>query len=309
MTMEHNLTNEKVSIVVPTRNRAYTLGQVIGSFYGQADVSEVVIINDAGSDNTSDVVEEFAKRHKKIRTVYLHNSKRKGAAYSRMEGVEASLSEFILFCDDDEFLGPDYARVCRRLIEEKYASVVSGRRVYRLPGEDLGKAISRFGNGISNQPAFGTFRFRVYTDARFEGNIEVPFTHGIFMARRSLLLSYGLDPYYSRGNGFREESDVQIRAFVDGHRVLLSNNVHSVHLHPSEVKTGGQRVNRFQRYYWTVYYTHYFYNKYFDRVRGRLDIPYSRSIAIIIFALIEFYIFFGRPILLIPVRIFERWRT
>lgn len=308
MTLEHALKNEKVSIVVPTRNRAYTLGQVIGSFYGQADVSEVIIVDDAGNDNTVEVVEKFANRHKNIRTVVLHNPEQKGAAYSRMEGVKASTNEFVLFCDDDDFLGADYARICRRKIQGQQVGMISGRHFYRQPGEDLDDAIKRFGIGLVNQPAFDTFRFRVNTDARFEGDIELPFTHGIFLARRSLLLNYGLDPFYSRGNGFREESDVQIHAYLDGNRVLSTNEAHAIHLHPSEVRTGGQRVGRFRRFYWTVYYTHYFYRKYFDRAKLKLGIPYSRRIAMLIFICIEFYMFFVRPVFVLPRHLIQRWQ-
>ncbi|HVY81197.1 MAG TPA: glycosyltransferase family 2 protein [Steroidobacteraceae bacterium] len=294
---------DRISIVVPTRNRAYTLRQVLESHYTQAEVDEIVIVDDAGTDDTAALVETFARRYPHVRTIYHRNSGRQGAAGSRMTGVQRCSNEIVLFCDDDDFLAPDYARTCRRKMAETGAAIVSGRHFYRLPGEALDTAVRRFGNGLKQQAPFDMLRFRLNGDARYPGDVELPFTHGIFMARRSLLLHYGFDAFYCKGNGFREESDLQMRAFLDGHRILATNETHAIHLHPSEVRAGGQRVNRLQRYFWTVYYTRYFYRKYFDRARRRLRIPYSRTAAIVLFALIEGAVFFVRPLFVAPARI------
>ncbi|MBI3774793.1 MAG: glycosyltransferase family 2 protein [Gammaproteobacteria bacterium] len=256
-----------ISLVVPTFNRAYTLKCVADSYYEQADVTEIIFVDDAGEDETQHLVEQLAVRHIDIKTLYLKNPQRRGASYSRFVGVKAASNDLILFCDDDDFLGPDYARTCQRKMDEHGAAIVSGRHFYRLPDEPVSDAIKRFGFGISNQPTFDPLRFRLNTDARFEGDLELPFTHGIYLVRRALLLQYGLDPYYSKGNGFREESDVQIRAYLDGHRIVVTNAAHAVHLNASEVRSGGQRVGRLSRFYWTVYYTRYFYAKYFNAAR------------------------------------------
>ena len=297
-----------ISLVVPTFNRAYTLKYVADSYYEQADVTEIIFVDDAGDDDTRQLVELLAERNKNIKTVYLKNPQRQGASYSRLVGVKAASNDLILFCDDDDFLAPDYARTCRRKMEEHDASIVSGRHFYRLPGEPVRDAIKRFGCGITNQRQFDALRFRLNTDARFEGDLALPFTHGIYLVRRALLLQYGLDPYYSKGNGFREESDVQIRAYLDGHRIVVTNAAHAVHLSPSEVRSGGQRVSRLRRYYWTVYYTRYFYAKYFNAARKKLAIPYPMPAAITLYALIEFYVFFVRPCVILPGYLVQRWR-
>ncbi len=285
-----------VTIVVPTRNRAYTLALVLKTHFEQPAVTEIIIVDDAGTDETRAVVESFSDRYQAVRTVYLRNQVRKGAGYCRMRGVEASSGEFVLFCDDDDFLGPAYARVCRTKLEQHGASIVSGRHFYRLPNEEIDTAIRRFGTGLVEQKPFDVLRFRVNTDACFKGDIEVPFTHGIFMTRRSLLLQYGFDVTYAKGNGFREESDMQMRAFLDGHKVVVTNDAHAVHLNMSEVPSGGQRVNRLLRYYWTVYYTEYFYKKHFDRFKIKAGVAYPKSVAILLFAFIELYVFFVRPL-------------
>lgn len=296
-----------ISLVVPTYNRAYTLKKVIGTLYEQAEVTEIIFVDDAGADDTRQLVEQLAERYPNVRTVYLRNAERRGAAYSRSVGVQAASNELILFCDDDDFLAPGYARTCRLKMHEHGASIVSGRHFYRNVGEELGDAVRRFGSGLVDQELFDALRFRLNTDARFDGDVELPFTHGIYLASRALLLHYGLDPYYSKGNGFREETDVQMRAFLDGHRIVVTNEAHAVHLHPSEVRSGGQRVDRLRRFYWTVHYTRYFYAKYFNAVRAKLAIPYPMPAAIALYTLVEFYVFFVRPFVVLPGYLVQRW--
>jgi hypothetical protein len=57
-----------------------------------------------------------------------------------------------------------------------------------------------------------------------------------------------------------------------------------------------------------VYYTSYFYRKYFARARVRLRIPYPGSAAIVLFALIEGVVFFVRPLFIAPARLAAAWR-
>lgn len=288
-----------VSLIVPTYNRAYALIQVLDTFYQQAHLMEVIFIDDCSTDNTAEVVEIYRKKYPKVKTKYFRNEKRSGASYSRQKGVEAASSEYILFSDDDEFLEDNYSLVCLKKLQSGECDIVSGRHLYRNVGENLKEAVIRFGNGLYKSPVFGNIRFKIYTDAEFDGSVNLPFTHGIFMTSKLLLEQFKIDPYYSKGNGFREESDFQMNAFLHGKKIIMTNETHCVHMNMSEVKTGGQRVNRLKRYWFNIYYTHYFLNKYFDKIQEKLGIKYSLNTAITLYAFAEFYDFFIRPFSLI----------
>ena len=295
-----------VSLIVPTYNRAYALIQVLDTFYQQAHLCEVIFIDDCSTDNTFEVIEKFKNAYPHVKTIYLKNDVRSGASFSRQRGVEAASSEYILFSDDDEFLELNYTQVCLEKLKSGAGDIVSGRHFYRNVNEDIADAIKRFGQGISNTPVFGTIRYKVYTDAKFIGDVKVPFTHGIFMTTKSLLNEFKIDPFYSKGNGFREESDFQLNAFLHGHNIIMTNDTHCVHMNMKEVRTGGQRVNRFKRYWFNVYYTYYFLNKYFSKIQKKMDINYSLNTAIILYAIAEFYDFFIRPFGLIYSRVLKR---
>lgn len=294
-----------ISLIVPTYNRAYALEQVLDTFYSQKLVSEIVFIDDCSNDNTFEVISFFKNKYTNIHTLYLKNEKRSGASFSRWVGVQNSKNEYILFCDDDEFLEKNYAEVCLNKLLSKNASIVSGRHFYRNVGESPEDAIKRFGNGLNSGPVFGSVRFKVYTDAIFQSDITMPFTHGIFLTTKKLLLEYKIDPFYSQGNGFREESDFQVNAFVNGHKILVTNDTHCVHMNMKEVRTGGQRVSRIKRYYWSVFYTSYFLKKYFNKLRTKMNIGYSYHFAIVFYALAELYDFFIRPFVILPKYIFQ----
>ncbi|MDO9183222.1 MAG: glycosyltransferase family 2 protein [Bacteriovorax sp.] len=284
-----------ISLVVPTHNRAYALVQVLDTFYLQESLSEIVFVDDCSTDNTKEVIEQFKNKYPKIITTYLRNSEKSGASFSRLKGVNAASSEYILFCDDDEFMELNYTKVCLRKLQNREGDIISGRHFYRNPNENISKAIERFGIGISNAAVFGKIRFKVYTDAKFTGDMKVPFTHGIFMTTKKLLNQFQIDPFYSKGNGFREESDFQLNAFLNDHIILMTNETHCVHMNMSEVRTGGQRVNRLKRFWYNIYYTHYFLRKYYPKLQKKILISYSLKSAITLYTIAEFYDFFIRP--------------
>lgn len=294
-----------ITLIVPTFNRAYALEQVLDTFYSQDGVSEIVFVDDASTDETREVVEAFDKKYSNIKTLYFRNEINRGASYGRKLGYESSTNEYVMYCDDDEFLGPGYAKTCLEKLKSSGADVVSGRHFYRNPGESFSDSINRFGDGLLSENVFDKLRFQIRTDAIHSEDVEVPFTHAIFLTRKDLLKKYSFDTFYSKGNGFREESDFQMNLFCHGGKILVTNDVHCVHMHLSEVKSGGQRVNRLKRFYWTIFYTNYFLDKYFDICKDKLEIRYTKGIAKILYFFITSYTFFLRPFVILPSRIFR----
>lgn len=296
-----------ITLIIPTRNRAYALEQVLGTFFSQEGVSEIILIDDDGEDNTAEVFDRFSKSYPSVRAIYERNSTRQGASYGRQKGVELAQNEYILFCDDDEFLQPGYPKILLEKILSKKAEIVSGRYIFREVNEPLETAIRRFGKGLKkDRPVFDYKSFKLNNDAYMEQDTYLPFTNSIFMTTKTLLLQYGFDPFYRKGNGYREESDFQMNAFVNGHRALMTNDAYCIHMNMKEVRTGGQRINRLSRFYWTIHYNNYFYRKYFDKAKTKLNINYSTTTAIMIFGLLEFNNFFVRPFFVLSGRLWNR---
>jgi glycosyltransferase involved in cell wall biosynthesis len=93
-----------ISVVIPTRNRAGFVGMAVASALSQTlgDI-EVLVVDDASEDETSDVVAGF--RDARLR--YVRQKVRQGAPAARNVGIRSSSGEFVAFLDDDDEWFPD----------------------------------------------------------------------------------------------------------------------------------------------------------------------------------------------------------
>lgn len=93
---------EMVSIIIPTYNREKVIGRAIQSILHQTyEYYEILIIDDASTDHTQEVVEQIADD----RIRYIRLEQNKGAAHARNVGINESRYDYIAFLDsDDEWL-------------------------------------------------------------------------------------------------------------------------------------------------------------------------------------------------------------
>jgi len=286
-----------ITLIVPTRNRAHTLRLVAPSYFAQDSVSELIFVSDAGDDETPAVIAEIAGRFPDKVCRMLRNKTRLGASQSRNVGVAVSNNEFILFCDDDEYLEAGYATILLQKLQTLNAGAVSGRRIYLTPGESTANARQRFGSGIGTSKTFRPVICEYVNGAKFAGDISIPITNAIVLTKKSLLQQFPFDSYYARGNGYREETDFQMNLFVHGFDIYVTNDCHSFHLPLSEVRTGGQRTRPIRRLYWSIFYTRYFFGKYYQRYARRLGLRSPCWVALLAFAIFAVYRETLRPIL------------
>src|SRR3989344_1865760 len=92
----------KVSVVLPTYNRAHTLERAVRSVLNQTHKDfELIVVDDGSTDNTRDIVVSFADG----RIRYIKHESNKGVAEARNTGIGASRASLIAFQDsDDEWL-------------------------------------------------------------------------------------------------------------------------------------------------------------------------------------------------------------
>lgn len=292
-----------ITMVIPTRNRAHTLQRVIPSYYEQDLVSEIVFVSDAGDDDSEAVVMRCAARYPHITTRFVRNAERRGASYSRNAGVSCARNDFILFCDDDEYLEAGYATTCMTKLVAYGAGAVSGRRVYMHAGEAREQALRRFGTGVRSGSPFRALICEYVNAARYYGDIRLPLTNAVILTSRNLLQKFPYDGFYSRGNGYREESDFQMNLFVHGYDIVVTNDCHSVHLPMEQVRSGGQRTSAWKRIYWSIYYTRYFFGKYYARYAKRMDMKAPQWLAVCAFSLFSMY----REVLRPPLHALAYW--
>jgi glycosyltransferase involved in cell wall biosynthesis len=91
--------NPTVSVVVPTYNRADLLQRAIDSILKQTYSDfELIIVDDASTDNTQAVVDEYNDP----RIKYVKKEQNEGGSAARNTGIQYSRGDFVAFCDSDD---------------------------------------------------------------------------------------------------------------------------------------------------------------------------------------------------------------
>ena len=90
---------KKVSVIIPTYNRAEFLSSAIASALNQTfkDI-EIIVADDKSTDDTHEVVKSFKDR----RIKYITNKSNMGPSATRNSAILASKGEYIAFLDDDD---------------------------------------------------------------------------------------------------------------------------------------------------------------------------------------------------------------
>ncbi len=121
--------NKKVSIVIPTYNRAELLMAALKSLQNQSYQNlEIIIVDDCSTDATAEAV----KRLGDDRIVYIKHKVNKGGAEARNTGIQHATGDYIGFLDsDDEWLPDKTKRQLDIISENPEAGVIyTGMKVY-----------------------------------------------------------------------------------------------------------------------------------------------------------------------------------
>jgi glycosyltransferase involved in cell wall biosynthesis len=90
-----------VTAIVPTHNRATTLGRALASIYAQTRVpDEVLVVDDASTDGTAAVVAKHPG------ALHLRLERNVGAGAARNAGIRRARGEWLAFLDSDDAWAP-----------------------------------------------------------------------------------------------------------------------------------------------------------------------------------------------------------
>ena len=109
-----------ISIVICTHNGSSRLHPTLMALTRlKVDFSwEVVIVNNSSSDDTEEMVKEFFDTQKVQIRWQIVEEAIPGLVHARFTGVSAAKYEYVLFCDDDNWLFPDYLQNASEILSE-----------------------------------------------------------------------------------------------------------------------------------------------------------------------------------------------
>lgn len=98
--------SELISIIVPAYNIETYVGRTLDSLLVQTYPNiEIIVVNDGSTDNTKQVLDDYATKHpEKIKVFHIENG---GVTNARLTGVKKATGQWIGFCDGDDIVEPD----------------------------------------------------------------------------------------------------------------------------------------------------------------------------------------------------------
>lgn len=134
------------SIVIPTFNRAHTIGNTLKSVYAQSFRDfEVIVVDDGSVDNTSEAVQQYIQENH-LTYLFKENG---GVATARNTGASKASGDYLIFLDSDDTVSDTWLQDYAHVLESARHDLIycSIRRLYPDGRVQLTDASNPFGNG------------------------------------------------------------------------------------------------------------------------------------------------------------------
>ena len=117
----------KLSVIIPTRNRAETLLTTLVSIENQTldqALFEVIICDNNSTDNTAEIANSFADEFQSFRYI---KTLEPGLHVGRNKGFQEAKGEILVYADDDIEAFPEWLSTINEVFKDKDVALVGGR--------------------------------------------------------------------------------------------------------------------------------------------------------------------------------------
>jgi GT2 family glycosyltransferase len=229
---------ERITIVLPSYNRAAALRANLRSTLAVKDVDEVLVVNDGSADDTVAACGEIDDRRLRL----ISHERNLGVAAARNTGIEHASGDWILFSEDDCRFPADYATILLGEAQRAGADIV-GAPLLNVAGSD---------EEVAQHAARATRTTHVSMDdtSIFPVEaVETPFVPARALVRKAVFDRVRFYEGYLV-NGYREETDFFVQAARAGFTCVLTPETYC---YQAGFWGGGQHHSSTLRYeYWTV---------------------------------------------------------
>lgn len=212
-------TAPQVSVVIPTYNRAHTVGRAVASAFAQEGVHvEVIVVDDGSSDATPVVLETLKALHGPALRV--HRQANAGASAARNAGLALARGSFVQFLDSDDTLEPEKLR----LQLEAYAADPAPTLVLCYGWLEEAGTETRIGQDLGHEP-------QCYIETLCGRAVHVIPTLAPLWRRAYLTSAHQWDPRISLG----DDLDFHIRCLASAKRIgFVPEPLFMVHDHAGD---------------------------------------------------------------------------
>ncbi len=123
-----------ISIIVPVYNLEKYIKHTLDSIFAQTYKEiEVIAVDDGSTDNSQDILDEYAKNESRLRVIHQVNG---GVSAARNTGIAAATGDYIGFCDGDDEIEPVmYEHLLSNLLKYKADISHCGMMIKGLDGK------------------------------------------------------------------------------------------------------------------------------------------------------------------------------
>lgn len=130
----------KLSVLMPVYNERKTLDEIVSRVLKQrikgVDSLELVIVDDASTDGSTEIIEQLADTHPQIKPVFEKKNRGKGAAIR--EAIEVASGDVAVIQDADlEYDPNDFQRLLTPILQRDADVVYGSRFMVKGTGQDL----------------------------------------------------------------------------------------------------------------------------------------------------------------------------
>jgi glycosyltransferase involved in cell wall biosynthesis len=256
----------RLSFVIPAYNEEHYIGACLDAILAQkhdAPDIEIVVVNNASTDHTAEVVDSYAKKDSVVKLV---NESRKGIVWARRAGYLAATGELIANVDADTQITPGWIhRVLNEFSRDPKLVALSGPFIYY----DAPRKV-RIATRIFYYLGFG-----FYLINRFVFRVGSMLQGGNFIVRREALEKIG--GYDTNLSFYGEDTDIARRMNKVGH-VKFTFKLPARTSGRRLAKEGGWTTGlRYAiNYVWMTFFKKPFTRDYIDiRMQDKNGIPYA----------------------------------
>ncbi|WP_407422984.1 glycosyltransferase family 2 protein [Methanobrevibacter sp.] len=120
------MSDYKISMIVPTYNVEDDLKRAIESLLNQTigfDNIEVLLVDDFSTDNTRQVIIDYAEKYENIKHIFLESNSG-SAGRPRNIGIENASADYIMFLDNDDEYVPEACKILYDKISETNVNMI-----------------------------------------------------------------------------------------------------------------------------------------------------------------------------------------